>query len=415
MKKKNQSILKVVAFVAASALYLAGCSSKTGSSEPVEVNEYTSKSGMYSISLPGSWTEEDNMGMDDLMGLSRDDGMEAIVWGVGKEQMGQYGSDADSLEEFCAFAEKTFLNGAAASSEMKDDEAFTLAGTTSHIAKKGVMTQTGGAKGEVFLECAETELAYYLMMFSAPKNFDKKLDVIKANIALKELDVKSAASDVPETIRWFNGAYGILLTLNGGNINLVGGYEANDLMGETMKQVLERDWGVTSTAEADDMVEWLVTEGHNKEAMDYLTEWGTDSLSREELKQLMSEEGFASDEAAVMLAAYDAKAAYGENGISAWDKSRAMSILAYGYLAGYYTYEEAMDKSLEIGQQIQTAFGSWDDFMNSYFMGYTYWSAEDPENPSSQAAERKKLYEDLKEKTSSPYKLDWNLTLEKSW
>ena len=46
--------------------------------------------------------------------------------------------------------------------------------------------------------------------------------------------------------------------------------------------------------------------------------------------------------------------------------------------------------------------------MDSYFRGYEYWSSE-----SSQ--ERRTIYEDIKGKENSPYQLDWNLSLEKTW
>ena len=53
-------------------------------------------------------------------------------------------------------------------------------------------------------------------------------------------------------------------------------------------------------------------------------------------------------------------------------------LLGQCYVAGYYTYEEAMDKSLELGKKLQSMFASWEDFMQSYMYGFVYWSKSDP-------------------------------------
>ena len=93
---------------------------------------------------------------------------------------------------------------------------------------------------------------------------------------------------------------------------------------------------------------------------------------------------------------------------SAWDYSRAMSNLGFYYIAGYYTIEETLDKSLETAKIIQTKFTSWDDFVESYLAGYASWSGTD-------ASERRNIYEQLKTSAFNPFSLDWNMTLEKNW
>ena len=99
---------------------------------------------------------------------------------------------------------------------------------------------------------------------------------------------------------------------------------------------------------------------------------------------------------------------YGADAAAGWDYSRAMWLLSYYYLAGYYTEEEALDQSLELAKTIQETFDSWDSFMESYFAGYEYWSEESSD-------ERREIYENLKSSSDNPFALDWNTTLEKSW
>ncbi len=82
--------------------------------------------------------------------------------------------------------------------------------------------------------------------------------------------------------------------------------------------------------------------------------------------------------------------------------------MSFYYLAGYYTEEEALDKSLEIAQTLQPLFTSWDDLIASYMRGYEYWAEES-------SADRQAVYEDLKTRSDNPYTVDYNTTLEKTW
>lgn len=143
--------------------------------------------------------------------------------------------------------------------------------------------------------------------------------------------------------------------------------------------------------------------------MAYLEESGIAEIPAEERADFMLE-NFDVDEQeaqnyADWYAVYEEK---GEDAIAGWDYSRAMSLLGYYYLAGYYTEEEALNVSFELAQTIQGAFDSWDSFMESYFAGYEYWAEESSE-------ERRGIYADLKAASDSPYSVDFNLTLEKTW
>ena len=107
----------------------------------------------------------------------------------------------------------------------------------------------------------------------------------------------------------------------------------------------------------------------------------------------------------------DMYAIYEQNGATAidgWDYCRAMNLLSFYYLAGYYTEQEALDKSLEIAQTMQPLFDSWDDLMESYMNGYEYWAEES-------ADERRAVYDDLKTRDDSPYTVDFKMSLEKTW
>lgn len=217
--------------------------------------------------------------------------------------------------------------------------------------------------------------------------------------------------EVSPTVLWFNGTYAVLTELNGGDYKLIGGQKADQENKEAQIQSLEEWWGVTDRQSADESLEWVISEGHRilyADEMESLEMEGTSNFTYDELAEIFAEYFESEEEGENLARLYTYYINNKENGISAWDYSRALSLLGWYYLSGYYTKEEAMDKSLEVAQIIQEEFSSWDEFMESYFMGYEYWN-------NSSSDERRAIYDNIKSREDSPYKLDWNLTLEKDW
>ena len=383
------------------------------SKEPV--TRFTAENGMFAISLPGKWSEDGNMGASNILSLSGEDSAGILVMGLTKAQLTVAGAEVESLDDFYDFADKTMLNGVAGSSVLVSTDAIPLPGFAETFAMAGKMTQSNGASGDIFVQCAESETAYYFIAFSvASDQYDEMLASIRGNTSFEELALPEA-EPLSDTLSWFNAAYAVITTLNGGDLKLVAGYEPGEMIRQIEQGILERDWGVTDKASLEETIDWLLTEGHNAGALSLLNDLGAGDISRDELIAFMEEIGFEEEELVDLLAAYDAKEAYGENAIAGWDLSRAMSLMGWGYLAGYYTYEEAMDQSLETAQRIQQTFDSWDDFFNSYFYGYSYWSEEALDDPTSQAYERHALYEELKSDPTGIFRVDWNATLTKEW
>ena len=177
---------------------------------------------------------------------------------------------------------------------------------------------------------------------------------------------------------------------------------------------LEDSWGVEDTAGLLEMADWLMNECHNKDAMDFLNGFGgTEAADRAELEAALEGEDDETRNSA--LTAYDAWTAYGDAAISAWDLSRVGTVMSFGYAAGYCTYEEAMDKSLEVAKKAQESFGSWDDFNQSYLCGYAFWAGEDMEDPDNSVADRIDIVDTLGAQANGPFSADWNMALEKEW
>ena len=79
------------------------------------------------------------------------------------------------------------------------------------------------------------------------------------------------------------------------------------------------------------------------------------------------------------------------------------------------TYEEAMDASLENSLILQKLYPSWEEMVEGYMMGYQFWSRDSDTSDDSPTRERYRFYEMLRQSQDSPYMLDWNMKLEKSW
>lgn len=231
-----------------------------------------------------------------------------------------------------------------------------------------------------------------------------------------EEQLTTEEQSISDTILWFNGIYGIITTRNGGDISLFGGYDMNEAgLSDMVKQGLKESWDVTDRKSADETLQWLLEEGHNAEVVETYKENGLTDFTREELVTELSDSSYKEEERVYYLGLFDAVEAYGDNAILAWDLSRAMQLSSWYYLAGYYTYEEALDSCLEIATRLQSTYTSWDEMIQSYFYGFQYWNEDDMNDPSSESYARIEIYNNLKEEANSPYSLDWNLELKKDW
>ena len=226
----------------------------------------------------------------------------------------------------------------------------------------------------------------------------------------------SSGGNLSDTQKWFNTSYAVLTYANKGDLNQIGGFKRTDTTKELIRQMLDSSWDVTDRASADETLDYLLTEGHRSDfAADvaYLKEIGAMDYSIDEAVAAFANEDPESE--ALVRTVLEANGALGEHAIDAWDYCRAMQLLGNYYIAGYYTLEESMDKSLEVAKTLQGMYTSWDEMMDSYLYGYRYWQEDDIDDPDSASAARLQVYEELKSSGKNPYTLDWNLPLEKTW
>lgn len=218
--------------------------------------------------------------------------------------------------------------------------------------------------------------------------------------------------ELPDTIRWFNASYAVLTEINGWDYNIYAGLRPTELNRKLEQASLEQWWDVTDRKSADETLDWVLEEGHRTYFIDdgaFLEEIGLGDVDEDDRASFIFENFDVTEEEADYYAnTYKMYAEYGEHAIDGWDYCRALNLLSFYYLAGYYTEEEALDKSLEIAKDVQPLFGSWDELIDSYLRGYEYWAEESSD-------ERREIYEDLKSREDNPYAVDYNTALEKSW
>lgn len=96
----------------------------------------------------------------------------------------------------------------------------------------------------------------------------------------------------------------------------------------------------------------------------------------------------------------------------AWELCRSTQLLGMGYIAGWLTKKEMLERSSVVGNIIQRVFGGWEELSESYLEAYTDWRVQ----VSGQQAEaaivmRRQIQQNLNNRKDSPYRLPWMLPL----
>ena len=403
--KKLALVFCLTAALASAALQ--GCRAKTPEDMLARMQEFSTPDDTASIYLDKSWkTQEAPMDGWLIAASSREDNAVFLLQFIKNGLSSQAGSMEDVKDII-----KTSYN---LSGETKA-EAPEVPGMTNVTAITGRMS-VDSAEVDAYIVYGETDYAYYSMAYAADKMNDSKIASFKVSCSkfrenAPEVEDRTTA-ELTDTIRWFNASYAVLTDLNGWDYNRFAGLAANDDVMAMEQKSLEEWWSVTDRATADSTLDWILTEGHRAtfaEDMAYLEEAGIRDIAPQERSAFLLDQcEMTEDEAQNYAEMFGFYEQYGPDAIAGWDYCRAMNLMSFYYLAGYYTEQEALDTSLEIARTMQPLFESWDDLMASYMRGYEYWAEES-------ADERRALYEDLKTRQDNPYSVDFKMQLEKTW
>lgn len=377
---------------------LAGCGQTA-------TKEFKAPNETFSIQMDESWSTED-MQNDGILAIFSKDDTRGILICQFLKSVGY--SDVEMVKDE---VETIFTMNSVTSAETPAEipGVENLSADTSGIVMEG-------QNEECYTIYGETDYAYYSFIYIAKSVNDKKIGQFQTVCqsfveTAPEIENNSEVA-MNDTLLWFNATNAILIKTNGWDYTVFAGLPANEDSKAIETDILESSWGVTDRASADEKLEWVLMEGHRAEFAELMEAYGAEGLAdvaaADRAAWLYENYQVTEDEAEGVAYWYNLYEENGDAVIGAWDYSRAMSLCGFYYLAGYYTETEALDKSLEIAGTIQGMYGSWDEFMESYFAGYEWWSGES-------SAERRAVYEDLKAASDSPYNLDFNMTLEKSW
>lgn len=406
--KKTGRIISLFMVLVLALTMLQGCGGKPATTEELlaDMQEFATPDGSASIYLNKDWVTED-VGSETFITAGSKDGKEAVLL-MQFPKGGIYPIDSrESLEEL--------VETSYGMTDAQDADMISVPGM-SNIKAVTCKVESDGTTAAGYLIYGETDYAYYSIGFIANKINDKNKASFAASLSkfaevVPEVE-NNFTSEMTDTIRWFNAAYAVLTDLNGWDYNLFGGLPANEESAGVEQQLLKEWWDVTDKASADSTLDWILTEGHRsdfKANMETLASDGfADVAAEDRVSVLVDTYGQGEEDAQIFANAFDMYTNYGETAIDGWDYCRALSLMGYYYLAGYYTEQEALDKSLEIAQTMQPLFGSWDELMDSYLRGYEYWNGESSD-------ERRSVYEDIKTRDDSPYAVDYNTSLTKTW
>ncbi len=428
MKKIKRQALIFCLALTCSAMLLQGCGDKSSKKDSAvsensqkntngdeaskdylsDMKEFSTTDKTVSIYFDQDWQTED-LEMDFWLGAGNKKGDKAAAI----LQFPKNGANmmANSIEMVAEMVEASYNV-----SDKESTTAPSVPGMSEITAYTCKMT-AGGVTGGAYLIYGETSYAYYALTYIADKLTDEDIASFNASCSKFQENPPEVednfSSEMTDTLRWFNAAYAVLIDLNGRDFNLFGGIPANDDSKTIMQAGLADSWGVEDRASADENIDWILSEGHRvdfAENMKALEDAGvTADTSTEDLAALLKDEYDFEDETANSFArAFGVYTEHGADAIAAWDYSRAMYLLSAYYHAGYYTEQEALDKSLKVAQTIQSMYESWDDFMDSYLWGYDYWAEEE-------STERREIYNKLKAQSDSPFRFDFKMNLEKTW
>ncbi|MDE7340463.1 MAG: DUF1266 domain-containing protein [Lachnospiraceae bacterium] len=221
--------------------------------------------------------------------------------------------------------------------------------------------------------------------------------------------------EISDTIRWFNTANALQIYSDGGDYQLYGGFEPNKDNQLVAKYSLSAKYDITDRASGEAALDWLLSEGYRTNCakdMNLFADAGMGKIDKDQRAAfLMDSFGLTEESAKDHVILYDLYLENGEKVFAGWDYSLALYMTANLYLAGYYTSEEALDTSLVIAETIQANFDSWDDYIESYFIGYVYYYWTQGYTNAGMTED----YEALQSAEDNPYSIDFNMKLEKSW
>ncbi len=222
---------------------------------------------------------------------------------------------------------------------------------------------------------------------------DEFPDIIEKVESLWDNEWKSYGQNYSETIKWILACTA--------NVNMIWEVPYNhfgipfddDKKFKIIKESLANDWGISNKTELIEMCEYLYSGEYANSCKEFYENSDDNSISNVRLKikdDILNNKG---------------RYTY------TYDLQRVILVSSLGYSNGLFSYEEALDYSLNAAKKIQELHHSWDEFYYSYMLGYCFWSEEDADEEGTFANQRKVIYEGTKKFPTHPWTISWDTVL----
>lgn len=103
--------------------------------------------------------------------------------------------------------------------------------------------------------------------------------------------------------------------------------------------------------------------------------------------------------------------ALNEKSIWAWDLQRVLYLCSLGYASGYISVDNMLHWSVKAGEKLQSIYDGWEDYMESYLLGYGFWSNTNPDLKGDTANYRRIIYNEASKYKYNPWEIPWNCEL----
>lgn len=158
------------------------------------------------------------------------------------------------------------------------------------------------------------------------------------------------------------------------NVNFFTGYAVREKANVvSVRNMLMSGWSVTNREELLYQIEALTEDGHNSEFL-YDVAF-INSLTTKEYEMLMEYADGLDEYMFPFTKELGNK--WGKRGIMAWDLFRVSNLAQWGYIAGYLTYDEAVEAVKPAAKKLQENFNTWEEAYDNYVDGHIWWSRTD--------------------------------------
>jgi hypothetical protein len=207
---------------------------------------------------------------------------------------------------------------------------------------------------------------------------------------------------------WMLSLGAVLAEQNNSRHDILYGYEKTKEAVDSMKHVLNRDWGIASKSKLLNTLEWLITDGHgvkflkDRYFISTLSETAQtiyiENLPKKSSKYVQSQ----------LVKVYDKSLP--QAGVLGWDYGRYIFLCRCAAATDLISEEEAWNLMLKAAKLAKKAYSSWREYGLAYIAGRQTWLSNiSSDSAEDQLARIKPLIIDK----NSPWNiLDWNVKLE---